>query len=149
MLDVVQAAADFLGVELTADCGAGCVRGVKLRVCSAEIKYKIVVDHFSGNIQIATTSVRYDKECGKLRSGLCFTLVEIASIQSDKKHALRGLAMAIYGANNLDVLSYLVTLLQTGLGSLAAYLAAHVLLCLLPGVSSLPEHWLRCSPKRP
>ena len=28
--------------------------------------------------------------------------------------------------------SYLVTLLQTGLGSLAAYLAAHVLLCLLP-----------------
>jgi len=27
---------------------------------------------------------------------------------------------------------YLATLLQTGLGSLAAYLAAHVLLCLLP-----------------
>lgn len=32
----------------------------------------------------------------------------------------------------MNVLSYLVTLLQTGLGSLAAYLAAHVLLCLLP-----------------
>ncbi len=32
----------------------------------------------------------------------------------------------------MDVLSYIVTLLQTGLGSLAAYLAAHVLLCLLP-----------------
>jgi uncharacterized membrane protein YraQ (UPF0718 family) len=32
----------------------------------------------------------------------------------------------------LNVLAYLVTLLQTGLGSLAAYLAAHVLLCLLP-----------------
>jgi uncharacterized membrane protein YraQ (UPF0718 family) len=32
----------------------------------------------------------------------------------------------------LDILTYVVTLLQTGLGSLAAYLAAHVLLCLLP-----------------
>jgi uncharacterized protein len=32
----------------------------------------------------------------------------------------------------LDVLSYVVNLFQTGLGSLAAYLAAHVLLCLLP-----------------
>jgi uncharacterized membrane protein YraQ (UPF0718 family) len=32
----------------------------------------------------------------------------------------------------LNVLEYLATLLQTGLGSLAAYLAAHVLLCLLP-----------------
>lgn len=32
----------------------------------------------------------------------------------------------------MDVLSYVVILLQTGLGSLAAYLAAHVLLCLLP-----------------
>jgi uncharacterized membrane protein YraQ (UPF0718 family) len=32
----------------------------------------------------------------------------------------------------LSVLEYLATLLQTGLGSLAAYLAAHVLLCLLP-----------------
>jgi len=32
----------------------------------------------------------------------------------------------------LSVLQYLATLLQTGLGSLAAYLAAHVLLCLLP-----------------
>ncbi|MDX9865644.1 MAG: permease [Anaerolineaceae bacterium] len=32
----------------------------------------------------------------------------------------------------MDVLSYVVNLLQTGLGSLAAYLAAHVLLCLLP-----------------
>jgi uncharacterized membrane protein YraQ (UPF0718 family) len=32
----------------------------------------------------------------------------------------------------LDILTYLQTLLQTGLGSLAAYLAAHVLLCLLP-----------------
>jgi hypothetical protein len=32
----------------------------------------------------------------------------------------------------MNVLSYLGTLLQTGLGSLAAYLAAHVLLCLLP-----------------
>jgi len=32
----------------------------------------------------------------------------------------------------LNILQYLVTLLQTGLGSLAAYLAAHVLLCLLP-----------------
>jgi uncharacterized protein len=32
----------------------------------------------------------------------------------------------------MTVLSYLVTLLQTGMGSLAAYLAAHVLLCLLP-----------------
>jgi uncharacterized membrane protein YraQ (UPF0718 family) len=30
------------------------------------------------------------------------------------------------------VFAYIVTLLQTGLGSLAAYLAAHVLLCLLP-----------------
>jgi len=32
----------------------------------------------------------------------------------------------------LSILQYLATLLQTGLGSLAAYLAAHVLLCLLP-----------------
>jgi uncharacterized membrane protein YraQ (UPF0718 family) len=32
----------------------------------------------------------------------------------------------------LNVLAYVLTLLQTGLGSLAAYLAAHVLLCLLP-----------------
>jgi uncharacterized membrane protein YraQ (UPF0718 family) len=32
----------------------------------------------------------------------------------------------------LNVLSYIAMLLQTGLGSLAAYLAAHVLLCLLP-----------------
>jgi uncharacterized membrane protein YraQ (UPF0718 family) len=32
----------------------------------------------------------------------------------------------------VNVLEYLATLLQTGLGSLAAYLAAHVLLCLLP-----------------
>jgi uncharacterized membrane protein YraQ (UPF0718 family) len=32
----------------------------------------------------------------------------------------------------LDILYHVVTLLQTGLGSLAAYLAAHVLLCLLP-----------------
>jgi len=32
----------------------------------------------------------------------------------------------------LNILQYLATLLQTGLGSLAAYLAAHVLLCLLP-----------------
>jgi len=32
----------------------------------------------------------------------------------------------------LNILEYLATLLQTGLGSLAAYLAAHVLLCLLP-----------------
>ncbi len=32
----------------------------------------------------------------------------------------------------MNILQYLVTLLQTGLGSLAAYLAAHVLLCLLP-----------------
>jgi len=32
----------------------------------------------------------------------------------------------------LNTLQYLVLLLQTGLGSLAAYLAAHVLLCLLP-----------------
>jgi uncharacterized membrane protein YraQ (UPF0718 family) len=32
----------------------------------------------------------------------------------------------------LNVLDYLALLLQTGLGSLAAYLAAHVLLCLLP-----------------
>lgn len=32
----------------------------------------------------------------------------------------------------MNVISYLITLLQTGLGSLAAYLAAHVLLCLLP-----------------
>ncbi len=30
------------------------------------------------------------------------------------------------------MVSYLLTLLQTGLGSLAAYMAAHVLLCLLP-----------------
>ena len=29
-------------------------------------------------------------------------------------------------------LEYVAMLLQTGLGSLAAYLAAHVLLCLLP-----------------
>jgi uncharacterized membrane protein YraQ (UPF0718 family) len=32
----------------------------------------------------------------------------------------------------LDILQYLAALLQTGFGSLAAYLAAHVLLCLLP-----------------
>jgi uncharacterized membrane protein YraQ (UPF0718 family) len=32
----------------------------------------------------------------------------------------------------MTVLNYVVTLVQTGLGSLAAYLAAHVLLCLLP-----------------
>jgi uncharacterized membrane protein YraQ (UPF0718 family) len=32
----------------------------------------------------------------------------------------------------LNVVEYLAMLLQTGLGSLAAYLAAHVLLCLLP-----------------
>ena len=32
----------------------------------------------------------------------------------------------------MDVLQYIGMLLQTGLGSLAAYLAAHVLLCLLP-----------------
>ncbi|MDY0019382.1 MAG: permease [Anaerolineae bacterium] len=32
----------------------------------------------------------------------------------------------------MNILTYLGTLLQTGLGSLAAYLAAHVLLCLLP-----------------
>lgn len=32
----------------------------------------------------------------------------------------------------MNVLSYIVSLLQTGLGSLASYLAAHVLLCLLP-----------------
>jgi uncharacterized membrane protein YraQ (UPF0718 family) len=32
----------------------------------------------------------------------------------------------------VNVLEYLAVLLQTGLGSLAAYLAAHVLLCLLP-----------------
>lgn len=32
----------------------------------------------------------------------------------------------------MTVLHYLTSLLQTGLGSLAAYLAAHVLLCLLP-----------------
>ena len=32
----------------------------------------------------------------------------------------------------MSILEYVATLLQTGLGSLAAYLAAHVLLCLLP-----------------
>ena len=32
----------------------------------------------------------------------------------------------------MNVMQYLSTLFQTGLGSLAAYLAAHVLLCLLP-----------------
>lgn len=32
----------------------------------------------------------------------------------------------------MDALSYIVYLLQSGLGNLAAYLAAHVLLCLLP-----------------
>jgi uncharacterized membrane protein YraQ (UPF0718 family) len=32
----------------------------------------------------------------------------------------------------LNVFAYIINLLQTGLGSLAAYLAAHVLLCLLP-----------------
>jgi len=32
----------------------------------------------------------------------------------------------------LSTLEYVASLLQTGLGSLAAYLAAHVLLCLLP-----------------
>jgi len=32
----------------------------------------------------------------------------------------------------LNILEYIGMLLQTGLGSLAAYLAAHVLLCLLP-----------------
>jgi uncharacterized membrane protein YraQ (UPF0718 family) len=37
-----------------------------------------------------------------------------------------------YGGDILSILAYILTLLQTGLGSLAAYLAAHVLLCLLP-----------------
>jgi uncharacterized protein len=32
----------------------------------------------------------------------------------------------------MDILSWLIRLLQGGLGNLAAYLAAHVLLCLLP-----------------
>jgi len=32
----------------------------------------------------------------------------------------------------MNVIGYVAMLLQTGLGSLAAYLAAHVLLCLLP-----------------
>lgn len=32
----------------------------------------------------------------------------------------------------MNILLYIINLLQTGLGSLAAYLAAHVLLCLLP-----------------
>ena len=32
----------------------------------------------------------------------------------------------------MNIVEYVVTLLQTGLGSLASYLAAHVLLCLLP-----------------
>ena len=32
----------------------------------------------------------------------------------------------------MDVLSYVVHLVQSGLGNLGAYLAAHVLLCLLP-----------------
>jgi len=32
----------------------------------------------------------------------------------------------------MDTLSYMGSLLQGGLGNLAAYLAAHVLLCLLP-----------------
>jgi uncharacterized membrane protein YraQ (UPF0718 family) len=34
--------------------------------------------------------------------------------------------------DDLNIVEYIATLLQTGLGSLAAYLAAHVLLCLLP-----------------
>jgi hypothetical protein len=33
---------------------------------------------------------------------------------------------------SLPVLAYTVNLVRTGLGALAAYLAAHVLLCLLP-----------------
>ncbi len=37
----------------------------------------------------------------------------------------------------MTILSYLASLLQTGLGSLAAYLAAHVLLCLLPAFFAL------------
>lgn len=32
----------------------------------------------------------------------------------------------------MNIIQYIATLIQTGLGSLAAYLAAHVLLCLLP-----------------
>ena len=32
----------------------------------------------------------------------------------------------------MDTLSYILSLLQAGFGNLAAYLAAHVLLCLLP-----------------
>jgi uncharacterized protein len=32
----------------------------------------------------------------------------------------------------MDILSFLAKLLQGGLGNLAAYLAAHVLLCLVP-----------------
>ena len=32
----------------------------------------------------------------------------------------------------MNITEYWATLLQAGLGSLAAYLAAHVLLCLLP-----------------
>lgn len=32
----------------------------------------------------------------------------------------------------MNILAYIINLLQTGLGNLAAYLAAHVLLCLLP-----------------
>ena len=32
----------------------------------------------------------------------------------------------------MSVTNYILALSQTGLGSLAAYLAAHVLLCLLP-----------------
>ena len=36
----------------------------------------------------------------------------------------------------MNALAYVVRLLQSGLGNLAAYLAAHVLLCLLPAFSS-------------
>ena len=36
------------------------------------------------------------------------------------------------GKNNVNTLSFLSNLLYSGLGNLASYLAAHVLLCLLP-----------------
>ena len=49
----------------------------------------------------------------------------------------------------MNIISYLSGLLQAGLGGLAAYLAAHVLLCLLPAFFHCWRLWLRCCQKRP
>ena len=36
----------------------------------------------------------------------------------------------------MSIVEWIVTMLQSGAGSLASYLAAHVLLCLVPAFSS-------------